>query len=59
MTNTIREQWITSDTQLHQWHKDSGKTLAEFIYANSNIIDGVIRYRVECGEECANDTIRS
>ena len=50
MNNTERELWVMNDEQLYGWYKSSRIILRRFIKANQEIIDGVIKYRLECGE---------
>ena len=50
MNNTERELWVMNDEQLYGWYKSSRIILRRFVKANQEIIDGVIKYRLECGE---------
>ena len=56
MNNTEREQWVMNDEQLYGWYKSSNISLGHFIRANEEIITGVIRYRLECGEDYTKNT---
>ena len=56
MNNTEREQWVMNDEQLYGWYKSSNISLGRFIRANEEIITGVIKYRLECGEDYTKNT---
>ena len=51
LNNIEREQWVMNDIQLYSWFKETNISISKFIYANKEIIDGVIKYRVDCGEK--------